>query len=127
MSVDRQQVEAMARLAQLSVSTEEADRIATQMSRILQHADRLRAIPDDEMAGGIAGLGSDDINTELLGSGPNAGHGQPAVPDALGHALADFAPRFEQGFFVVPPPPGVVPETDCARGTGAEADGASGG
>jgi len=127
MSVDRQQVEAMARLAQLSVGAEEAERIAKQMSRILEHADRLRAVPDDGEAGGIAGLVADDVRSAKMRSGPESGPGQPAVPDALRGTLADFAPRFEQGFFVVPPPPGVVPEADAARGTGSSPGGASSG
>lgn len=122
MSVDRSQVEAMARLAQLSVDEREADRLAQEMSRILEYADRLRTVrgAEDSVDAGGAGqpsdivgthvTGSDVIGTDVCGTDVTATGAPPTASDPLHRSPDEFAPRFEDGFFVVPPPPGVTPD-----------------
>ena len=44
------------------------------------------------------------------GSGAAPDAGDPAVPDPLARDLTDFAPEMHDGFFTVPPPPGVSAE-----------------
>lgn len=136
MSVGRAQVEAIARLAQLDVDAAEAERLAEEMSRILDHADRLRAMAvgadgadvasgadgrDGEGRADGAGIGTEAARSEGREDGGGSGidpEGEkdpagenpgPSTPDVLRREPTDFAPRFEEGFFVVPPPPGVTP------------------
>ncbi|NNF14956.1 MAG: hypothetical protein HKN72_17150 [Gemmatimonadetes bacterium] len=99
MSVDRDEVNRIAGLAKLSLDDGEADRLAEEMNRILEHAERLRALSDSP----------DPVDVQT-GAEPHRKSGAAAspTPDALTHPLADFAPEMDDGFFTVPPPPGVV-------------------
>lgn len=126
MTVDRTQVEAMARLGQLEVDEAEAERLAAEMTRILEHADRLRGLStaEDAAVGGQVGDGGEDEGahadrvrrgkggadrSERADQADQADQADVGGPDRLHRAPADFAPRFEDGFFLVPPPPGVTP------------------
>lgn len=109
----------MARLAQLTVGAEEAERIATEMSRVLEYADRLRVAPGAGEVDQRPGFRSDASDSAKLRPGSASAQSErmaPNAPDALQCPPAEFAPRFEQGFFVVPPPPGVIPEADAVSG-----------
>lgn len=101
MSVDRDEVRRIAELAKLSLDDSETDRLAEEMTRILGHAERLR------------GVGSGTVADARDRAAPEDGSdlaGDPAVPDPLARDLTDFAPEMHDGFFTVPPPPGVSAE-----------------
>ena len=123
MSVTRDDVDRIAELARLRLEDAEADRLTEEMNRILEHADRLRAEGGGSANGGAGVVGPGLVSEESPGDPdePTAGtDGRPAIsgarapgptpPDELESAPADFAPRFEDGFFVVPPPHGVQAE-----------------
>ena len=98
MSIDRRDVDAIADLARLELTDEEADRLTVEMNQILEHAMHLRrsASTDVDGANGEASAGI----TGIRGAGVSG-------PDPLLKPLESFAPHVQGGFFVVPPPPGV--------------------
>ena len=101
MSVTRADVDRIAELARLRLDEAEADRLTGEMNRILEHADRLRSVGTTDVI---------DTAKEVESSGEEvrgARTDEPDGPDPMAHTPADFAPRFEDGFFVVPPPHGV--------------------
>lgn len=129
MSVDRDEVRRIADLAKLDLDDEEADRLAGEMNRILEHAERLRSLdahagtaaagdesradPDasgpggDPSGAGGAGGGAAGAESETAGAEGGAVDA-PSGPDPLLRPPGAFAPEMIEGFFVVPPPPGVV-------------------
>ncbi len=111
MTVDRSEVERIARLAHLRFEDDQADRLTDEMNRILDHASLLR----DEGSGdhGVQPRQSDP-STEAGVAGYADGGGlsgaradEAMAPDPLRAPLESVAPRYAEGFFVVPPPPGV--------------------
>lgn len=99
MSVDREEVGRIAELARLRLEDDEIDRLTGDMNRILGYADRLR------------GYAAGGKQAEKGGAGGEGGEGREdasEMPDPLSSGPESFAPRFEEGFFVVPPPPGVT-------------------
>lgn len=115
MSVDRHEVRRIADLAKLRLDEEEVDRLADEMSRILGHAERLRGLPraEDESSEADGLERAEDATSE--GGGPErapetvSGGPDPAFgrPDPLARPPESFAPSMRDGFFTVPPPPGV--------------------
>ena len=103
MSVDRAEVERIAKLAQLRFADAELDRLTDEMNRILGHAERLAQT--DEGAGGVATGHAPDALQGVRDAGLQ-------VPDRLADPPASFAPQWQDGFFVVPPPPGVTAEPE---------------
>ena len=108
MSVDRAEVDRLARLARLALEDDEADRLTDEMNRILEHVERLRsadaqgaASADPSVHPSGLEVGSDDARTQL------------GDPDALAGSPSMFAPDWAQGFFVVPLPPGVKADDDA--------------
>jgi len=106
-SVDRNEVGRIARLAHLRFEGEAADRLTEEMSRILDYSSRLRD--------GNEGVSEGDRMHQTEADVPIAGRaGTRALgvdrPDPLSVPLHEIAPRHERGFFVVPPPPGVSPD-----------------
>ena len=99
MSVSREEVERMARLARLTFSDDQAERLTHEMNTILEHATRLRELH------GRPGEETTDFLDDRLG-GSTRGT-QAEEPDVLDSGIAAFAPNAVEGFFVVPPPPGV--------------------
>lgn len=94
MSVDRAEVERIAALAHLRLDHGEAERLTAELNRILEHVAVLR------------GLGADPAPPPPAEGSPTRSAGDEP-PDALALPPASFAPRWVDGFFVVPPPPGV--------------------
>lgn len=122
MSVDRTEVDRIARLARLRLGDEEAERLTEEMNRILEHAERLRDSgssggdhgtdparggPHDEVDGADR-AGERRSPTDLGGVRAEAGY-----PDPLERGPHDIAPAWRDHFFVVPPPPGVTAEDDA--------------
>jgi len=100
-SVDRFEVARIARLARLDFDEEGAERMAADLSRILDYAERLRE---------VAGEPNDPGPVEDGGVGVR----DPALdaPDPLLRGPERFAPAWQDDFFVVPPPPGVAADGD---------------
>lgn len=108
MSVDRAEVERIAKLAQLRFADAELDRLTDEMNRILGHAERL-ALNDDGAGAAATGHAPDGFARDALAGVRDAGL---RAPDRLSDPPESFAPRWQDGFFVVPPPPGVTAESE---------------
>ncbi len=99
MSVDRRDVERISALARLSFDERELDRLTAELNQILGHFEVLRSLADVGSENGVA-RGTDP---GLASTHPSAG----GEPDPLETEIQAIAPRWRDGFFVVPPPPGV--------------------
>ena len=91
MSVTREDVQRIARLAELNVEEEALDTLAEQMSRILDYVAQLQEAPDGEAA-------------RPFGHGADALRVRPDVvrPWPLAFGPERMAPAFRHGFFLVP-------------------------
>ena len=99
MSIDPEVVARAAHLARLSVTNEELDTLTRDLGRILDQIDVLGSLQGSAPAG-VEADPLDPPSTRALGDpGPNQLAGAPGT----------FAPDFREGFFVVPPLPGVRP------------------
>jgi hypothetical protein len=85
------------------------------MNRVLELAERLRAdgagapgITVAEPAADVMTSGSPDRHRTMDMAPP-----RPESPGGLVSHPSVFAPRWEAGFFVVPPPPGVQVDEDA--------------
>ena len=93
MSVTREEIERIARLAALAVDQDALRSLTTEIGRILEY---------------VSTLESADVGTgEIDGSVPNAESRQPLRPDEvrrteLAVPLEALAPRFEDGLLLVP-------------------------
>ena len=127
MSVERAEVERIARLARLALDEAEVERLTGDMNDILEHATTLRelghAARSAEEGGAtpiLDGKGVDRVDggpgtlrdAALEAPGPPRGTRDAAAetPDPLLAPPEAFAPRTTEGFFIVPPPPGVTAE-----------------
>jgi hypothetical protein len=112
MSVDRNEVERIAELAHLNYEGATAERLADEMSRILDYAAHLRG-GDESTVGPESGEvpnASPAVSDESPAAGLSGARAPGADrPDTLAVTPDAYAPRFEQDFFAVPPPPGVTP------------------
>ncbi len=91
MSVSREEVLRIAQLAELDVEEEVVPTLAEQMSRILDYAAQLSAVP----ANGTVKVfvpGPDAIRFRI----------DEVTPSGLAFGPEEFAPDFKEGFFVVP-------------------------
>ncbi len=97
MSVDRKEVERIAALAHLELEEREVERLTEEMNLILEHAEALRRVeaPDTPHHRRVDERGASTRADEA------------ETPDALAHSPTSMAPRSVDGFFVVPPPPGI--------------------
>jgi aspartyl-tRNA(Asn)/glutamyl-tRNA(Gln) amidotransferase subunit C len=102
MSVERDQVARIASLARLRLEGEELDHITQEMNQVLEYVEELKSL---EVDGGPSG-GADP----LAGEGDTTRGPEAESPDALHSELTTFSPDAREGFFVVPPPPGVQAE-----------------
>ena len=94
MSVDRLDVERIASLARLRLDDQELDRLTAEMNQILDHVEVLRSLADTRVQAPAR-------------PGAKLAARRPIAPDALNVGLEAIAPRWSDGFFVVPPPPGI--------------------
>jgi aspartyl-tRNA(Asn)/glutamyl-tRNA(Gln) amidotransferase subunit C len=91
MSIGRNEVLHVARLAELAVREGELDRLVDQMNRIVDYVAQLDQVPADHMA-------------EPFLPGPAAAGLRADIPGPvpLARPPAEFAPEFRDGFFLVP-------------------------
>jgi aspartyl-tRNA(Asn)/glutamyl-tRNA(Gln) amidotransferase subunit C len=94
-TVDRSEVQRIAKLARLRFDDDQADRLAEEMNDILEYASRLRALREDP--------GEQQPDPSASGTRSEGAE----EPDPLFADLVAFAPRETDGFFVVPPLPGL--------------------
>jgi aspartyl/glutamyl-tRNA(Asn/Gln) amidotransferase C subunit len=101
MSVDRDHAATIASLARLRFDDDELTKITAELNQVLSHVETLK------------GLEVDDVphhEDPLEGEG-DATRGEAAdTPDALRRDLDELAPHALDGFFVVPPLPGMHTE-----------------
>ena len=91
MSVSREEVLRIAQLAELDVEEEALPTLAEQMSRILDYAAQLSAVPANGMVKAFV-PGPDAIRFRA----------DEVTPSGLAFGPEEFAPDFKEGFFVVP-------------------------
>ena len=96
--VGREEAGRIASLARLRFDEDELGRITEELNRILDHVENLRSL---EGRSGRESLPGERRSTR----GPEADR-----PDELRRSVASFAPDWRDGFFVVPPLPGVHAE-----------------
>lgn len=91
MTISRKEVEQVARLAHLSVSTLELDELTGDLDSILDHMKELADVDTAEVApmGGVSDHPAPMREDEVR-------------PDGLNRSAAEVAPHWEEGFFVVP-------------------------
>ena len=91
MTIGRDQVLHVARLAELAVRDEELDRLVGQLNRIVDYVAQLDQVPADRTAGPFQ-------------SGPAAAALREDVPGPvpLARPPGAIAPEFRDGFFLVP-------------------------
>lgn len=106
MSVDRAEVDRIAHLARLSLEDEEADRLTAEMNLILAHAERLRTTDSE----GSRSTRPREVEEKLKAI--QGVRDETGSPDPLSESPSAFAPEWGEGFFVVPPLPGVTVEDD---------------
>ena len=91
MSIGRNDVLHVARLAELAVREEELDRLVDQLNRIVDYVAQLDQVPADHMAAPfLPGPQQLALREDLPG------------PMPLAHSPAEMAPEFRDGFFLVP-------------------------
>lgn len=91
MSIGREDVARVARLAELAVSDEELPALVQQMERIVGFVEQLGEVHDDEAASPfVAGPDATPLREDIV------------RPAELAYPVAEMAPEFAHGFFVVP-------------------------
>jgi aspartyl-tRNA(Asn)/glutamyl-tRNA(Gln) amidotransferase subunit C len=91
MSIRREEVLHVAKLAELAVPESELQRLVDQMSRIVEYVATLNEVPTDRIAEPfIAGPSAVRLREDVEGAAP------------LVRRPADMAPEFRDGFFLVP-------------------------
>ena len=95
MSVERDHAKRIASLARLHFEDAELTRITQELNHILEHVEALRSLGADQ-----PGEAPTSDATSTRGSGADR-------PDPLEDEIGSFAPDWREGFFVVPPLPGV--------------------
>ena len=91
MSIGRDEVLHVVKLAELAVREEELDRLVGQLGRIVDYVAQLDQVPADRMAAPfLPGPQSLELREDVPG------------PVLLARPPAEFAPEFSDGFFLVP-------------------------
>lgn len=108
MSVDRTHADRIAHLARLRFEDEELTRITADLNRILEHVESLKALDADGEDGHLPTSGAPTVADCAATRGDGA-----EVPDLLARDLSAVAPDWRDGFFVVPPLPGVHETEDA--------------
>lgn len=107
MSVDRHEVERIARLAHLRLGADEVAGLTDDLNRILEYAERLHVDRvDADPAADPELRRSDREDASVQGVRDRS----LVEPDPLVRRPDGFAPDWRDDFFVVPPPPGVSGE-----------------
>jgi aspartyl-tRNA(Asn)/glutamyl-tRNA(Gln) amidotransferase subunit C len=96
-SVDRDQARKIAGLARLRFEEAELERVTAELNHILEHVEALRSLEQR----GATPMPEERASTR----GPGADQ-----PDTLRGGAQTIAPDWREGFFVVPPLPGVHAE-----------------
>jgi aspartyl-tRNA(Asn)/glutamyl-tRNA(Gln) amidotransferase subunit C len=91
MSIGREEVLHVARLAELAVRDEDLDRLVEQLNRIVDYVAQLEGVPAE---GGATSFLPGPQQVELREDVPGS------VP--LARPPAEWAPEFDEGFFLVP-------------------------
>jgi aspartyl-tRNA(Asn)/glutamyl-tRNA(Gln) amidotransferase subunit C len=91
MSIGRDEVLHVAKLAELAVREDDLDRLVEQLNRIVDYVAQLDQVPPDRMA-------------EPFLPGPQSVALRPDIegPVSLARTPAEMAPEFVEGFFLVP-------------------------
>ena len=98
MSVTPDDVRRIAALARVAVRGGDLEGLTADLNRILEHVDALRSVGADEAS---------DLTPQIVRPLDGTRADELEVPDTLERGPSHFAPRFDDGFFVVPPPPGL--------------------
>ena len=101
MSVERDHAERIAALARLHFEADELGRLTEELNHILDHVEALKSLEDAP----VEPATDDGAPPEWEGEstrGPGA-----EAPDSLGMGLESLAPEWRDGFFIVPPLPGM--------------------
>jgi len=109
-SVTIEEIQRIATLARVRLEQGEAERMARDMSSILEHMAVLGGIPPEPAptSGVPQGGGSvRPLEEASGGSGPRSGEGA-TTPDPLEGPLERIAPDWRDGLFIVPRLPGVA-------------------
>ena len=115
MSVRGEEARRLAALARVRLEPGEAETVARDLGRILAYVENLQALQDPEASGASDPPGppgqaaSGRLDTPGPEGAPGDG-GAGAGPDLLRYAPEAMAPRWADGFFLVPPPRGVDPD-----------------
>ncbi len=115
MSIDAGDVHRVARLARIRLDEDEARGLADDLTRILEHVDALRA-PGLEDASDLAPHLRDDL--------PSTRPEPADAPEGLVVPAGALAPDFRDGFFVVPPLPGLESEASAGEAMRGEPEAA---
>jgi aspartyl/glutamyl-tRNA(Asn/Gln) amidotransferase C subunit len=97
-SVTPDDISRIASLAHLRLSNAESERLTSELNRILEHVDEL---------GTLEFVEDSDIAPQVRKPLPSTRPEGAEVPDPLSGPVAGFGPDVRDGFFVVPPPPGL--------------------
>ncbi|HUF75586.1 MAG TPA: Asp-tRNA(Asn)/Glu-tRNA(Gln) amidotransferase subunit GatC [Longimicrobiales bacterium] len=109
MSVDRAHADRIAHLARLRFQEEELTRITADLNHILEHVESLKELWSGGGAAGEVAPGGHLVTSgapTVTDRAPTRGSGAE-TPDRLARDLGEVAPDWRDGFFVVPPLPGV--------------------
>jgi aspartyl-tRNA(Asn)/glutamyl-tRNA(Gln) amidotransferase subunit C len=91
MSIGRDEVLHVAKLAELAVREEDLARLVGQLNRIVDYVAQLNEVPTDRMAEPfLPGSPAVTLREDVPGA------------DALARSPAELAPEFKDGFFLVP-------------------------
>jgi aspartyl-tRNA(Asn)/glutamyl-tRNA(Gln) amidotransferase subunit C len=90
MSIGREDVLHVARLAELAVRDEDLDRLVEQLNRIVDYVAQLEQVPAEATDSFLPGPPQVELREDVPGSVP------------LARPPADWAPEFSEGFFLVP-------------------------
>jgi aspartyl/glutamyl-tRNA(Asn/Gln) amidotransferase C subunit len=100
MHVGPEEASRIATLARLRFDADELVRITGELNHILDHVEELRSLEGRTVQDGLDGERKSTRGAEA------------ERPDELRRSVASFAPDWREGFFVVPPFPGVHQESD---------------
>ena len=91
MSIRPEDVLHAAKLAEIAVTDAELSRLAAQLGRIVEYVEQLREVPESERAEPwLGGPLQAPLRADVVSPAP------------LAHPVAEMAPEFVDGFFVVP-------------------------